>query len=221
MVRRITDGEDGDGLSPFSVERLYSYYLLAQRAKEQGAEHINSRQLAQYLLIGDTQVRKDMAAISLVGKPKRGYPIDATIDALREAMGINQTHHAVLCGTGKLGRALLEYSRFTEFGFRLSGAFDNRSEVIGEDIAGMRVLHIDHLEKVIEIFSVEIGILTVNVWAAQELCDRMVKCGVRAIWNFAPIHLHAPPNVLIRHEDFAGSLTVISHYLQRSHASEP
>jgi redox-sensing transcriptional repressor len=220
MVRRSTDVENSSGLSPFSVERLYSYYLLAQRAKEQGAEHINSRQLAQFLLIGDTQVRKDMAAINLVGKPKRGYPIAATIDALREAMGINQTHHAVLCGAGKLGRALLEYSRFTEFGFRLAGAFDVRSEVVGEDIAGMRVLHIDHLEKVIEIFGVEIGMLAVNVWAAQELCDRMVKCGVRAIWNFAPIHLHVPPNVLVRHEDFAGSLTVISHYLQQSQASE-
>lgn len=221
MVKRMSDEENGSGLSPFSVERLYSYYILAQRAQEQGATHISSRQLAQYLLIGDTQVRKDMAAINLVGKPKRGYHIDAALVALREAMGINQAHHAVLCGTGKLGRALLEYSRFNEFGFRLVGAFDIREDVIGHDIAGMRVLPVDHLEKVIEIFSVEIGILAVNVWAAQGLCDRMVKCGVKAVWNFAPIHLHAPPEVLIRHEDFAGSLTVISHWLQHQHSSGP
>jgi redox-sensing transcriptional repressor len=200
-------------LSRSSVERLYSYYLLAQYAQEHGATHISSRQLAEHLLIGDTQVRKDMAAISLVGQPKRGYDIEGTIQALRGAMGLDQVQHAVLCGVGNLGQALLQYSRFSEFGFKVVGAFDVRPELIGTDIASTRILHIDHLEQVIEIFSVEIGILTVSVWAAQEICDRMVKSGVRAIWNFAPLHLQTPSDVLVRNEDFAGSLTVISHYL--------
>jgi len=127
---------------------------------------------------------------------------------------LNQVHHAVLCGVGNLGRALLEYSRFSEFGFKMVGAFNVREEIIGTDISATRILHIDHLEQVIEIFAVEIGILTVNVWAAQDICDRMVKSGVKAIWNFAPIHLKTPESVLVRNEDFAGSLTVISHYLR-------
>ena len=101
------------------------------------------------------------------------------------------------------------------------GAFDNRDEVIGTDIAGTKVLPIDHLEQVINIFSVEIGILTVNVWSAQELADRMVKCGVKAIWNFAPIHLSAPDDTLVRNEDFAGSLAVISHYLGKHFPKRP
>jgi len=203
-------------LSRSSIERLYSYYLLAKRAKEQSGKYISSRQLAEYLSIGDTQVRKDMAAINLAGQPKRGYDIDSTIQALSHVMGLDQIHRAVLCGVGHLGTALLRYSRFNEFGFQLVGAFDNRDEVIGREISGNKVLHIDHLENVVEIFSVEIGILTVNVWAAQELCDRMVDCGVKAIWNFAPIHLKKPDSVLVRNEDFAGSLSVISHYLRRS-----
>jgi redox-sensing transcriptional repressor len=203
-------------LSRFSLERLYSYYLLVQRALDQGKSHISSRQIAQFLLIGDTQVRKDMAAIGIHGLPKRGYELSTTKAALRSAMGVDQIHRAVLCGVGNLGRALLEYSRFAEFGFRIAGAFDIRPEVIGEEIAGTRVLHIDHLNNVIDIFGVEIGILTVNVWSAQSLCDRMVACGVRAIWNFAPLHLQAAPEVLIRHEDFAGSLAVISHHLRRA-----
>jgi redox-sensing transcriptional repressor len=111
---------------------------------------------------------------------------------------------------------LLEYSRFAEFGFRVVGAFDIRPEIVGEDIASMRVLHVEHLANVVEIFNVEIGILTVNVWAAQQLCDVMVHSGIKAIWNFAPTHLSVPANVLVRNEDFAGSLTVISHYLRRS-----
>jgi redox-sensing transcriptional repressor len=203
-------------LSRFSLERLYSYYLLVQRAIDQGKNHISSRQIAEFLLIGDTQVRKDMAAIGIHGLPKRGYELGTTKAALRSAMGVDQTHRAVLCGVGNLGRALLEYSRFAEFGFRIAGAFDIRPEVIGEEIAGTRVLHIDHLNSVIDIFGVEIGILTVNVWSAQGLCDRMVDGGVRAIWNFAPLHLQAPAHVLIRHEDFAGSLAVISHHLRKA-----
>jgi len=200
-------------LSSSSIERLYSYYLLAQHAQEQGVTHISSRQLAANLKIGDTQVRKDMAAIKLVGQPKRGYEIVAAICALAEAMGLDQVHHAVLCGAGNLGRALLEYSRFSEFGFAVVGAFDINPAIIGKDLGSTRVLHIDSLEQVIEIFRVEIGVLTVNVWAAQEICDRMVASGVRAIWNFAPVRLQVPDSVLVRNEDFAGSLTVISHYL--------
>jgi redox-sensing transcriptional repressor len=209
-------------LSRSSVERLYTYYLLAQRSLDQGHDYISSRQLAEYLSIGDTQVRKDMAAISVVGMPKRGYEISSTISALRRAMGLEQVHRAALCGVGNLGRALLEYSRFAEFGFRVVGAFDIRPEIVGADIAGMRVLHVGHLANVVEIFNVEIGILTVNVWAAQELCDVMVHSGIKAIWNFAPTHLSVPANVLVRNEDFAGSLSVISHYLKRSeeHANQ-
>jgi redox-sensing transcriptional repressor len=85
---------------------------------------------------------------------------------------------------------------------------------VGQNIANTRVLHIDHLGQVIEIFGVEIGVITANVWAAQSLCDEMVRHGVKAIWNFAPIHLIAPEPVLVRSEDFAGSLAVISHHLR-------
>lgn len=207
-------------LSRSSVERLYSYYLLAMHAHEDGSTHISSRQLAENLLIGDTQVRKDMAAINLAGQPKRGYEIDATIIALQQSMGVNQMHHAVLCGAGNLGCALLEYSRFSEFGFKVVGAFDINQAVVDSTVSTTRIMHVDNLEQVIELFKVEIGILTVNVWAAQELCDRMVKCGIKAIWNFAPIHLQAPESVLVRNEDFAGSLTVISHYLRKKNLSD-
>lgn len=213
-MHRESDRERVSELSRSSVERLYTYYILAHRALEQGHEHISSRQLAEYLSIGDTQVRKDMAAIDLVGLPKRGYEIEAALAALRRAMGLDQVHRAVLCGVGKLGRALLEYSRFSEFGFRVVGAFDVRDDVVGSDVAGMRILHVSHLADVVEIFSVEIGILTVNVWAAQELSDVMAQHGIKAIWNFAPTHLNVPPRVLVRNEDFAGSLAVISHYLR-------
>ena len=201
-------------LSASLVERLYNYYLLANRAKSQGQSHISSRHLAEFLQVGDTQVRKDMAAINMSGQPKRGYEAEATIATLRRTMGLDQVHRAVLCGVGRLGRALLMYSRFAEFGFHMVGAFDVRENVIGEDVAGTSVLHIDRLTEVVEIFNVEIGILTVNVWAAQEICDRMVASGVKAIWNFAPIHLRVPKHVLVRHEDFAGSLSVISHHLR-------
>lgn len=207
-------------LSRSSIERLYSYHLLVSHAQVHGAKHVSSSQLAQYLLIGDTQVRKDMAAIGITGQPKRGYEVEETLKALRRAMGLDQVHRAVICGVGKLGRALIQYSRFSEFGFKLVAAFDNDPEVVGTSISDMQILPVEELEEVVRIFKVEIGILTVNVWAAQELCDRMVTSGIRAIWNFAPIHLQVPEDVLVRNEDFAGSLSVISHYLRRtdSHA---
>jgi redox-sensing transcriptional repressor len=206
----------GAPLSASSIERMYSYYLLAQHARELGQTHISSKQLAQNLSIGDTQVRKDIAALGVVGQPKHGYRVDEAISRLRQAMGLDQLHPTVICGVGNLGRALLEYSRFSEFGFRVVGAFDVDKDVIGSDVGGVRVLPIGHLETVIKIFGVEIGVITVNVWAAQEVCDVMVAGGVKAIWNFAPLHLTVPRHVLLRNEDFAGSLTVISHFLNKN-----
>lgn len=216
-------GDSGDlqlfseELSRSSVERLYSYYLLLQHANDKGQVHISSSSLARFLSIGDTQVRKDMAAIGVVGQPKHGYRVEEGIQALRRAMAIDRTHPTVVCGIGKLGRALLEYSRFAEFGFNVVGAFDVRKEIIGRTIRGVQVLHIEHLPQLLEIFGVQIGVLAVNVWAAQEVCDIMVKGGVRSIWNFAPLHLSVPESVLVRNEDFAASLTVISRFL----ATEP
>lgn len=208
--------DHGHPLSSSSIERMYSYYLLARRALELGQPHINSRQLAANLAIGDTQVRRDIAALGVVGQPKHGYRTEEAIARLREAMGLDQVHPTVVCGVGHLGTALLRYSRFGEFGFSVVGAFDISKKVIGQDVGGVRVLPIAHLADVVRIFGVEIGVVTVPVWAAQEVCDVMVEAGVRAIWNFAPLHLSAPPGVLVRNEDFAGSLTVISHFLKRS-----
>ncbi len=207
--------DDPQALSASSVERMYTYYLLAQHALELGQTHISSRQMAENLAIGDTQVRKDIAALGVVGQPKHGYRVHDAIDRLREAMGLDQLHPTVVCGVGPLGTALLEYSRFGEFGFRVVGAFDVDERIVGTDVGAVRVLPIAHLEDVVRIFGVEIGVLTVPVWAAQEVCDVMVHAGVRAIWNFAPLHLNAPKDVLVRNEDFAGSLTVISHFLKK------
>jgi redox-sensing transcriptional repressor len=207
--------DEGHALSSSSIERMYSYYLLAQHAQELEQTHISSRQLAGNLSIGDTQVRKDFAALGVVGQPKHGYRVAEAIAKLRETLGLDQLHPTVVCGVGLLGTALLKYSRFSEFGFRVVGAFDVDNKAVGQDVGGVRVLPIAHLEDVIRIFGVEIGVLTVPVWAAQQVCDVMVAAGVRAIWNFAPLHLEAPKHVLVRNEDFAGSLTVISHHLKK------
>jgi redox-sensing transcriptional repressor len=204
------------GLSLSTVERLYSYYLLAVHSVEAGRTHISSAQLARYMDIGDTQIRKDMAAIGLLGQPRHGYPLPETIGALRQAMGIDQRHPAVLCGVGNLGTALLEYSRFSEFGFSMVGAFDIRKEVIGQQVGSVEVLHVAKMQSLIRRQHAEIGVIAVNVWAAQMICDQMLEAGIRAIWNFAPLHLNAPPGVLVMNEDFAGSLSVISHYLRRA-----
>src|ERR1043166_4792132 len=103
-----TSGE----LPQATVERLYSYYLLAQHADEEERIHISSSHLASNLAIGDTQVREDFAAIGLSGQPKHGYRVDETIARLREALGLDQLHPTVVCGVGNLGTALLKYSRF-------------------------------------------------------------------------------------------------------------
>lgn len=203
------------GLPLSTVERLYSYYILALHAWNGNKTHISSAQLAKYMSIGDTQVRKDMAAIGLLGQPRHGYPLESAIRTLRHAMGIDQKHPAVLCGVGNLGTALLEYSRLSEFGFQMCCAFDTREELVGKAVGGIQVLHLERMPKLLLRLRAEIGVIAVPVWAAQDVCNTMVEGGIRAIWNFAPLHLAVPKGVLVINEDFAGSLSVIAHYLKR------
>ena len=175
--------------------------------------YISATTLANALGMGEVQVRKDLAAVSDGGRPKIGYLREALIEDIEQFLGYDNTTDAVLIGAGKLGQALLGYSGFDTYGMNILAAFDIIPSGDKTD-EGKPILPLDKLESFCKLNKVLMGIITVPAAAAQDVCDRLIACGIKAIWNFAPTHLDVPNNILVQNEDMATSLAVLSMHLQ-------
>ena len=162
-------------------------------------------------------MRKDLAAVSSSGKPKIGYVTADLIKELEDFLGYNRPSDAILAGAGKLGRALMSYQGFNAYGLNIVAAFDTDSKLVNSQEAGKSILPLDQMKPLCERLNVRIGIITVPAACAQGVCDMMVKSGILAIWNFAPVRLNAPESILVQNENMASSLALLrSHLRQRA-----
>ena len=190
---------------------LYLQYLRAFPAEKE--TYISAKTLANALGFGEIQVRKDLAAVSDGGKPKLGYQASELIRDIEMFLGYDNVNDAVLVGAGRLGRALLSYQGFKSYGLNIVAAFDRNSEICGQSESGKQILPLSKMENLCRRMKVEIGIITVPAQEAQSICDMLVGSGIRAIWNFAPVHLNVPKDVILKNENMAASLAVLSKSL--------
>ena len=200
-------------ISKSTLKRLPVYLSYLKSLPEDGRTHISATALAAALNMGEVQVRKDLALISDGGRPKIGYLREALIHDIEDFLGYTNTNDAVLVGTGKLGRALLGYSGFAEYGLNIVAGFDSDDVLIGTSKSGKPVMHISRLEEFCKKHKICIGIITVPAEYAQGVCDRLISTGIQAIWNFAPKHLDVPEGILVQSENMAASLALLSKHL--------
>ncbi len=179
---------------------------------EKGNKYISATTIAKALNLGEVQVRKDLNAVSGMGKPRVGYLRSALISDIESFLGYNDLTPAVLVGAGKLGKALLDYDDFHNYGVEIVAAFDNNLEVIRYGTR-REILPISEFERICLEKKVQIGIITVGESVAQEIADKMVKVGIKAIWNFAPTKISLPESVIVKHESLALSLAYLRNQL--------
>ena len=194
-------------LSKAVLKRLPGYLSYLKGLPEDGSPFISATSIANALNMGEVQVRKDLAVVSKAGKPKVGYPRADLIENISRYLCYDNTTDAILVGAGKLGQALLGYSGFAAYGLNILAAFDVNP-------GGENILPMEELERFCQENNVHMGIITVPAQCAQEVCDRMIQCGIKAIWNFAPVHLDVPAQTLVQNENMATSLAVLSMHLQ-------
>ena len=197
-------------ISKAVLKRLPGYVSYLRSIPEGSSIYISATALANALGMGEVQVRKDLAMVSDGGRPKVGYHRESLIEDIEQFLGYDNTTDAVLIGAGKLGQALLGYSGFDAYGLNILAAFD-ACPVAGE---GKPVFPMDQLESFCKANKVLMGIITVPAEFAQGVCDKLIDCGIKAIWNFAPTHLDVPDNILVQNENMATSLAVLSMHLQ-------
>ena len=190
-------------ISKATLKRLPTYLSYLKALPEDTSANISATALAAGLHMGEVQVRKDLALVSDGGRPKIGYNREHLIADIENFLGYGNSNDAVLIGAGKLGRALLGYSGFAEYGLNIVAAFDANDTLIGTTKGG----------KVCQRCTIKLGIITVPAEYAQGVCDLLIENGILAIWNFAPKHLNVPDGILVQNENMAASLALLCKHL--------
>ena len=204
-------------LSVQGIKRLPYYLKYLKELQQSGVEYVPAGEIAESLNIYEVQVRKDLAAVSSQpGKPRVGFSVDSLIADIEHFLGYDCAHTAALVGVGHLGKALLSYGGFADYGLDIAAAFDTDPTLSGQCIHGCEVFPMKRLGEICRQKKLLIGIITTPADQAQEVCDALVKAGIRAIWNFAHVHLHVPKDVMVQNEDMAVSFALLSSKLAQT-----
>ena len=207
---------NGYSIPKATLGRLPLYLQYLRSLPESGTSTISATAIAKALSLGEVQVRKDLAAVSGAGKPKVGYEKAKLIADIERNLGYESLTNAVLVGAGKLGRALLDYDGFREFGVQIIAAFDCNEQVIRIGKTSKDILPISTLDAFCKEHDVKIGIITVGQGSAQDVCEKLISSGISAIWNFAPCALKVPFGVLVKQENLALSLAYLNNQISNN-----
>ena len=203
------------------ISRLPVYARALDRLAADGREVVSSQELGQRLGVTPAQIRKDLSYFGRFGKQGRGYNVRQLLDELRTILGLDQPWRLALIGVGRLGQAILSYGGFAPEGFRFVGAYDSNPRVVDTEIGGLTVRDVAHLEQHLSEDPADVGIVAVPAAGAQAVIDTLVKCGIRAILNYAPIAVRVPADVSVRQIDPVLALQSMTYYLKADAARTP
>ena len=214
--RRYKDGQARiSHVLDISLPRLFIYHRGLADALRDGVTVLTSQELAGRVGrgISPTQVRKDLSALGNFGRRGHGYDVAKLIRTLERVLGLDRDWRLVIVGFGYLGHALATFLEYREEKFHIAGIFDIDRALVGTRWRGVRISHVDDLEKVLPVLKCSIGLITVPAPAAQSVASRLAACGITAILNFAPVELKLPSSVNVRSIDLASELSILTHYL--------
>ena len=202
-------------ISEQALKRLPRYLLYLKELQKQGSVFVTAPVVARQLGLNEVQVRKELSLMSTTpGKPRTGFLISDLIDNMETYLGYRNVDDAVLVGVGSLGHALLGNPGFDHCGVHIVAAFDRNDALDGLSIHDKPVFSVRRMVDLCRRMHIRIGIITVPADQAQAVCDQLVSAGILAIWNFAPVQLRVPENVIVRNEDLSSSLAMLAHQLQ-------
>ncbi|MDA0733113.1 MAG: redox-sensing transcriptional repressor Rex [Chloroflexi bacterium] len=205
--------DDQSAVPEVVVGRLPQYVRVLKELLSDGVEVANSQQLGQQLQVTPAQIRKDLSYFGRFGKQGRGYSVRRLLDELQQILGLNEQWNVVVVGVGRLGKAILSYPGFTPDGFHIVAALDNNPSLIGQEVEGVKVRAVEELDAVVKAQNITIAVVAVPVRFTQQVIDKLVECGIRAILNYAPTSPQVPESVKIRSIDPVLSLQSMTYYL--------
>ena len=205
--------KEADKVPEPTLRRLPWYLSNIKLMKEKGEQYVSSTQISKEINIDASQIAKDLSYVNISGRTRVGYNIDALFEVLESFLGFTNMHKAFLFGVGSLGAALLRDSGLHHFGLEIVAAFDVNPELVGKDLNGIPIFHSDDFEAKMKEYDVNIGVLTVPINIAQEITNKMVDGGIKAVWNFTPFRIRVPENIVVQNTSLYAHLAVMFNRL--------
>lgn len=195
------------------IGRLPIYLRALNRLAQDGHEVTSSHELGQILGISSAQIRKDLSHFGGFGKQGTGYQIAYLEEKLRQVLKVNREWEVVLVGAGDLGTALAHYGGFAERGFNITCVFDSSAEKVGKPLDGYTVQPMDELQATVSARGIKMAMIAVPAKNAQDVANKLIAAGVRAILNYAPINLNVPSDVRVQYIDPVIHMQRMTYYL--------
>ncbi len=195
------------------IGRLPIYLRALQRLTEKGIHNTSSQELGEMIGISAAQIRKDISQFGEFGKQGTGYSVPFLIERLQTIMKIDRIWDVIVVGMGDIGHALARYNGFVNRGFKVTMLFDTDPNKVGQKVNDLEIFSMDTMVEKVRQNKIKVAMLTVPAFAAQEVAEQLVKAGVKAILNYAPIHLSVPKDVKVQHIDPATHLQRMTYYL--------
>lgn len=208
------------GISQAVISRLPRYFRYLGELKDEGVERISSQELSEIMKVTASQIRQDFNNFGGFGQQGYGYNVEYLYMEIGKILGLDKKHHLVLIGAGNLGQAIANYMNFERRGFLISGIFDVNAALIGKKVRDIEVRPMEELEDFIREHDIDIGVLTIPKNAAVDVANRLVKCGIKAMWNFAHVDLNVPEDVLVENVHLSDSLMKLSYNINRYETSK-
>ncbi len=201
-------------ISELTINRLSIYLRCLNELSEAAVQTASSKLLAERFNLNSAQIRKDLAYFGEFGVRGVGYVVEDLRAQLRGILGLATTHRVAIVGAGNLGLALANYLGFQQDSFQIVALFDVDPARIGLEVRpGLVVQSLDLLPSVIPERQVDMVMLTVPAVAAESVLEMVMQAGVRAVLNFAPVHLSDRSGCKVKTVDLSISLESLSYFL--------
>lgn len=195
------------------IKRLPKYHRYLRGLLKDDVDRISSKDLSEKIGFTASQIRQDLNCFGDFGQQGYGYNVKELLDQISHILGLTKEYKTVIIGAGNIGQAIANYNRFDKLGFTLRAIFDANPKLVGIRIRDIEIQDIDNLEGFLKSDHTDIGIICVPGANAQKVCDILVQNGVKGIWNFAPVDLEVPKDVIVENVHLSESMLTLTYLL--------
>ena len=189
-------------ISKATMQRYPVYLKALRKLKSLGVDRIMSKELANYIDIQPTTIRRDFSLIGHLGKQGYGYSVDELIEIFSNKLGINFDEKIILVGAGNLGKALLKYNNWDNVIGEIVCAFDKKPECVCEISVPLYDIK-DLKEKMPEGCRIAIVCISSDV---QNTIDLLAESGIISIVDLTHEHFVVPKGVHVRCVDIVSTI---------------
>lgn len=201
------------------IRRLPKYYRYLGELMDKDVKRISSYELSKLTGFTASQIRQDFNNFGGFGQQGYGYNVEELHKQLSSILGLDSKYSMIIVGAGNLGQAIANYKNFHDRGFNIVGIFDKNPRLMGFKIMDIPIMDIDDMERFSEENGVDIAVITTPKESAQEVADKVISAGVKALWNFAPVDIKVPKGVVVENVHLSESLLSLSFLMKENNIS--